>query len=153
MNTTLFIILILRVCVYVCVFVPYRLSDFCVPLAMAVLKGCSASSWSLCRTLWSCCSRSRCWSGRDQSGLLALRTQTSLSRWWWLSGSPSSVPECPVKRRPADYAVTVVLLHSTKFQWRDRTGYLLHSCITGTTIHKLVSVQNSQMSPNFLCSS
>lgn len=86
----------------------YRLNDSCVPLATAVWLGCSASSWSLCRTLWSCCSRSRCWSGRGQSGLLSLQTQTFLSQWWWLSGSLSIVPVCPWKKRKQTWLMKVL---------------------------------------------
>lgn len=100
-------------CVCVCVLESHRLSDSCAPLGMAAWMGCSASSWSLCRTLWSCCSRSRCWSGKDRSGLRALQTRTFLSRWWWLSGSPSSVLETPVKR-PAENTLT---LHKVSVEW------------------------------------
>lgn len=113
-NTNSSIRTLLRVCVCVCV-ESHRLNDSCAPLGTAVLMGCSASSWSPCRTLWSCCSRSRCWSGKDQSGLRALQTRTFLSRWWWLSGSPSSVLETPVKR-PAENTFT---LHKVSVEWEN----------------------------------
>lgn len=130
------------VCVCVCVLESHRLNDSCAPLGMAVLMGCSASSWSLCRTLWSCCSRSRCWSGKDQSGRRALQTRTFLSRWWWLSGSPSSVLETPVKR-PAEipgvytpWGFSGVGEHKAVYLERNDALCNLPSCITWSTPHK-----------------
>lgn len=93
-----------------CVCVSYRLSGSSVLLVTAALKGCSASCWSPCRTPWSCCSRSRCWSGRDRSDLPSLQIQTFLSLWWWLSGSPSIVPAGPLaQKKHTTPAVTFTL--------------------------------------------
>lgn len=85
------------------VFVSYRLNDSCALLVKPASTELWAKCWSLCQTPWSCCSRSRCWSERDRNGPPSLRTQTSLCRSWWLSGSPSSVPVGPESRRQADH--------------------------------------------------
>lgn len=85
------------------VFVSYRLNDSCALLVKPASTGLWAKCWSLCQTPWSCCSRSRCWSERGRIGPPSLRTQTSLCRSWWRSGSPSSVPVGPESRRQANH--------------------------------------------------
>lgn len=108
--------------------VSYRLNDSCVLLERAVLWGYSASSWSLCRTLWSCCSKSHCWSGKDQSGLPSLQKQTSLSLWWWLSGSLSIELENPERKRNVTRALG--------FKGQQTKGY---KCSTHLFILELLS--------------
>lgn len=94
-------------------FVSYRLNDSCAPLVKLAWTVLWARCWSPCRTPWSCCSRSRCWSERGRSGPPSRRTQTFLCRSWWQSESPSSEPVGPDSRRAAHVIYSIKTQHTS----------------------------------------
>lgn len=127
-------------------FVSYRRNDSCVRLSLAVLSGCSAKCWSPSRTLWSCCSTARCWSGKDRSGPRALRTRTSLSRWWWRSGSPSTLLGCPLNRKPT-YKLLSTKINQMQFKKKCLQSLFCTSTILDVKSDRYCSAISSETAP------